>query len=145
MSFAPNASTDRVRPKSSLSNHGYDGAADDSLLEDAENVEPNEAEADFTTPTPRRTTFGRRTSEIGSAIPTPSPSKRLSGVGVAGGSKLPAASRRESANFGRTTIVRRERESEMRPPSSHSNGRASPVKGLSDVGEGDVYDVSETF
>ena len=146
MSFAPNASTDRVRPKSSLSNHGYDGAADDSLIEDVENVEPNEAEADFTTPTLRRTTFGRRTSEIGSAIPTPSPSKRASGVGVVvTGSKLPAAARRESANFGRTTIVRRERESEMRPPSSHGTGRASPVKGLSDVGEGEVYDVSETF
>ena len=119
-SFAPNASTDRIRPKSSLSN--YDGQFDE---EDGENEDPK----DNATPTPRRTTFGRRTSEIASAIP--SPSKRIS---VGGVSRLPAPTRRQSSGLGKNV----ENDSEMRPPPSR-DGR----NGLSDVGE--QYDVDQTF
>jgi hypothetical protein len=120
--FAPNASTDRVRPKSSLSNYGYDGQLDEENGED-------EDLKDTATPTPRRTTFGRRTSEIGTAIP--SPSKRMS---VGGASKLPALSRRQSSGLGKNV----ENDSEMRPPPSRDG-----KKGLSNVGE--RYDVDETF
>jgi hypothetical protein len=120
--FAPNASTDRVRPKSSLSNYGYDGQLDE---ENGENEDPQ----DHATPTPRRTTFGRRTSEVGSAIP--GPSKRIS---VGGASKLPALTRRLSSGLGKSV----ENDSEMGPPPSRDG-----KKGLSDVGE--HYDVDETF
>jgi NUDE protein, C-terminal conserved region len=96
----PNASTDRVRPKSSLSNHGYDGTYDDrddesilegdeSVLEDDNFVRPSSSASnskDFTTPTPRRTTFSKRTSDVGSAIPTPA-NKRAS---ITGSSRLPS-------------------------------------------------------
>jgi hypothetical protein len=119
-SFAPNASTDRVRPKSSLSN--YDGQLDE---ENDENEDPK----DNATPTPRRTTFGRRTSEIGSAIP--SPSKRVS---VGGASKLPALTRRQSSGLGKNV----ENDSEMGPPPSRDG-----KKGLCNVGE--HFDVDETF
>jgi hypothetical protein len=121
-SFAPNASTDRIRPKSSLSSYGYDGQLDEENGGD-------EDLKDTATPTPRRTTFGRRTSEIGTAIP--SPSKRIS---VGGASKLPAPSRRQSSGLGKTV----ENDSEMRPPPSRDG-----KKGLSNVGE--HYDVDETF
>jgi hypothetical protein len=121
-SFVPNASTDRVRPKSSLSNYGYDGQLDEENGED-------EDLKDTATPTPRRTTLGRRTSEIGTAIP--SPSKRIS---VGGASKLPALSRRQSSGLGRNV----ENDSEMRPPPSRDG-----KPGLSNVGE--HYDVDETF
>ncbi|KIX98446.1 uncharacterized protein Z520_05747 [Fonsecaea multimorphosa CBS 102226] len=81
--FTPNASTDRVRPKSSLSNYGsgYDGTMD----EESENS-LNHYENDIgTTPVPRRATFARgRTSDIGSGIP--SPTKRAS---IGGNTKLP--------------------------------------------------------
>jgi hypothetical protein len=120
--YAPNASTDRVRPKSSLSNYGHDGQLDE------ENDE-NEYPKDTATPTPRRTTFGRRTSELGSAIP--SPSKRVS---VGGASKLPALTRRQSSGLGKNI----ENESDMGPPPSRDG-----KKGLSDVGE--YYDPDETF
>ncbi|ETI19403.1 hypothetical protein G647_09236 [Cladophialophora carrionii CBS 160.54] len=75
--FAPNASTERVRPQSSLSSYGgLDGAMD-------EEDEPNEIEAGIT-PLRRRATFARgRTSDVGSAIP--SPSKRSS---IGGASKM---------------------------------------------------------
>ena len=121
-SFAPNASTDRVRPKSSLSNYGHDGQLDEANGED-------EDPKDNTTPTPRRTTFGRRTSEMGSAIP--SPSKRLS---IGGASKLPAFTRRQSSGLGKNV----ENDKEMRPPPSRE-----VKKGLSDVGE--QYDIDQTF
>ena len=67
--FTPNASTDRIRPKSSLSNYGHDGAMDE---EDEPSVQE---EGGLATPTPRRTTFGRSTgtgsrlSDVSSAIP----------------------------------------------------------------------------
>ncbi|KAJ9614077.1 NADH:ubiquinone oxidoreductase [Cladophialophora chaetospira] len=72
----PNASTDRVRPQSSLSSYGgLDGAMD----------EGNENDAAIT-PVPRRATFARsRGSDVGTSIP--SPSKRVS---IGGASKLPA-------------------------------------------------------
>ena len=117
--FAPNASTDRVRPKSSLSNHGYDGVMDGD----------NDENLEIATPTPRRTTIGRRTSDIGSAIP--SPIKRPS---FGGASKLPApAARRQSLGLGKTA----ENAGEMRPPSRMVGS------GLNDVQEG--YDMNETF
>lgn len=117
--FAPNASTDRVRPKSSLSNHGYDGQVDE---ENEENEDPSSK--DFATPTPRRTTINKRTSEIGSSIP--SPSKRMST------SKMPAPARRQSFGFGQNADNENEK-----PPSRDGK------KWLSDVGE--KYDVTETF
>ena len=121
--FAPNASTDRVRPKSSLSNYGYDGQLDEEYggIEDLK---------DNATPTPRRTTFGRRTSEIGSAIP--SPTKRVSIGG--GASKLPALARRQSSTLGKNV----ENDSEMGPPPSRDD-----KKDISNAGE--QYDVDETF
>ncbi len=88
---------------------------------DEENEE-NKDPKDYATPTPRRTTLGRRTSEIGSAIP--SPSKRVSM------SKLPALSRRQSSGV----VQNGENE---KPPSRDGK------KGLSDVGE--QYDITETF
>ena len=119
--YAPNASTDRIRPKSSLSNHGYDGQMD-------EDIENGEA-ANYATPTPRRTTLGRRTSEIGSAIPTPS--KRVS-IGLS--SKLPGPARRQSSGFSQSVHM----GIETKPPLSRDG-----KKGLSDVGE--HYDSTETF
>ncbi|KIW80139.1 hypothetical protein Z517_06754 [Fonsecaea pedrosoi CBS 271.37] len=81
--FAPNASTDRVRPKSSLSNYGsgYDGTMD----EESENSFIGGDNENGITPTPRRATFARtRTSDVGSNIP--SPTKRAS---IGGTAKLP--------------------------------------------------------
>lgn len=118
--FAPNASTDRIRPKSSLSNYGHDGAMDEENM-DADRPDMKRA----ATPTPRRTTFSKRTSDIGSAIP--SPSKRTS-LGVAS-SKLPGLARRQSTGFGRVDNA----SGDMRPPSRQ----------LNNVQEG--YDVNETF
>ncbi len=86
--YALNASTNAVRPKSSLSNHGYDGAFDDeesilegdeSIMEDHEpsfirpssSAGPHGDLKDLATPIARRTTFSKRTSDVGSAIPTP--------------------------------------------------------------------------
>lgn len=120
--FAPNASTDRVRPKSSLSSYGLDGQLDE---ENGENDDPK----DHATPTPRRTTLGRRTSEIGSAIP--SPTKRIS---VGGATKLPAPTRRQSSGLGKNL----ENDSDLGPVPSRDG-----KKGLSGVGE--HYDVDETF
>jgi hypothetical protein len=112
--LGPNAST-HVRPQSSLSNRsGIDGAMDE---EDDENKVQ-----DYATPTPRRTTIGKRTSDVGSAIP--SPTKRLS-YGV--NTKLPApANRRQSSGFSDATI---------RPPSRQTQ--------LNEVQE--QYDPDETF
>ena len=132
--FAPNASTDRVRPKSSLSNHGYDGTVDeddggdDSLLDNGGK--------DFATPTPRRSTLVRpRTSDVGvvgSAIP--SPNKRLSF-----GPKVPAAAAGRRQSWGMSgRVVGSEVDvnavGAMRPPSR-----------LDDVKEGEVVDASETY
>ena len=120
--FAPNASTDRVRPKSSLSSYGYDGTVDE------ENSDPIVSDMkDVATPTPRRTTFAKRTSDVGSAIPSPSKRASLGGV-----SKLPGLVRRQSAGFGRvdsTGVV----DGSMRPPSRQ----------LNNVEED--YDLNETF
>jgi hypothetical protein len=109
-----NAST-HIRPQSSLSNRsGLDGVMDE---EDDEN-KPH----DYATPTPRRTTIGKRTSDVGSAIP--SPMKRLS-YGL--NTKLPApANRRQSSGLSDSTI---------RPPSRQTH--------LNEVQEG--YDPDETF
>jgi hypothetical protein len=77
---------------------------------------------DYVTPTPRRTTIGKRTSDVGSAIP--SPTKRLS-YGM--NTKLPApANRRQSSGLSDATI---------RPPSRQTQ--------LNEVEEG--YDPNETF
>jgi hypothetical protein len=108
--FAPNASTDRIRPKSSLSNYdSFDGTMDEQ--------DENNGNESAIPATPRRATFARsRSSDIGTAIPSPSkrasiggptkvPVKRQSGIGLVGG--------------------------------GHS------AQGLNDVQEG--YDVNETF
>ncbi|KIX03833.1 uncharacterized protein Z518_07386 [Rhinocladiella mackenziei CBS 650.93] len=118
--FAPNASTDRVRPKSSLSSYGYDGVLDE------ENIDVTATDfKDATTPTPRRTTFAKRTSDVGSSIP--SPVKRTSLGGAT--SKLPSLTRRQSSGIVRVDSM----AGDMRPPSRQ----------LNDVKEG--YDLSETF
>ena len=120
--FAPNASTDCVRPKSSLSHHGFDGQMDE------EDVDDNQAAKDFPTPTPRRTTLGSRVSDVGSAIP--SPNKRLS---VGPSSKLPTPARRQSG-------IAQDLDSrgEMRRPQSrHGN--------LDCADPHDGYDRTETF
>lgn len=77
--FTPNAST-RVRPQSTLSNYGYDGAMDE---EDGPN--PQTGDADFTTSTfarGRMSTTSTKISDVrtvvGSAIPSASKGKRLS-------------------------------------------------------------------
>ena len=89
-SFAPNATTDRIRPHSSLSNRDqYDGAFDEEP-EDSGSVTSN------VNATPRRSTLSRRTSDYGSGIPTPGATKRTS---IGGVSKLPAPGRRQSAGF----------------------------------------------
>ena len=131
--YPPNASTDQVRPKSSLSSHGYDGANDEdgSILEEDGNGSMMADEG--VTPTPRRTTFGKsrresgkiggRISDFGSAIPSPSKGRvSLGGVGVG------VVGRRQS--FGR-------------PGSSHGHvdGGRRPVSRASMV----LRDVSETF
>ncbi|EHY59941.1 NADH:ubiquinone oxidoreductase [Exophiala dermatitidis] len=126
-SYAPNASTDRVRPKSSLSSYGYDGAMDD------DSVIASGTSSDFrdaVTPTPRRTTFAKRTSDVGSAIPSPTKRTSLGGVGVNAGAstKLPGLARRQSTGFGRADSA-----ADMRPPSRQ----------LNNVQEN--YDVNETF
>lgn len=88
--FAPNASTDRVRPHSSLSNRGgHDGTFEEEP-ENESNI-PHTVNA-----SPRRSTYVKRTSDVGSAIPTPGPTKRLS---FGAGTRLPAPSRRQSAGF----------------------------------------------
>lgn len=85
-SYAPNASTDRVRPHSSLSNHaGYDGTFEE---------EPeDEGNTSLINATPRRSTYAKRTSDVGTAIPTPGHSKRSS---IGGSSRLPGLTRRQS-------------------------------------------------
>ena len=124
--FKPNASTDRIRPKSSLSNYGADGTVD-------EEDEPGTmegggggggGEGDFVTPTPRRTTSGQ-VSDVGTG-------KRLSV------SRLPAPS------GGRLSFGLRDRGNEdgafARPGSSRSNQSA-----LLGVGELADDDDDETF
>lgn len=107
--FAPNASTDRVRPRSALSSHGgYDGAMDedDSILEDASEDTfgyGGETNKDLATPTPRRTSFMRppgRVSDVGgmgSAIP--SPVKRTSLAGPASRASAALGRRQSQANL----------------------------------------------
>jgi len=120
--FAPNASTDRIRPKSSLSSYGYDGTLD------SENSDVS-ALSDFkdtVTPTPRRTTFAKRSSDVGSSIP--SPTKRASLSAAGGLTKAPAMARRQSSGQHRVESM-----GDMRPPSRQ----------LNNVQEG--YDLNETF
>ncbi|KAL9112585.1 MAG: hypothetical protein Q9227_003156 [Pyrenula ochraceoflavens] len=133
--FLPNASTDGVRPTSSLSSYGMDGAMDEDSLLSSEGGDKDNA---FATPTPRRSTFGR-TSDVGlpeSSIPTPSAFKKRDSVG--GASRLPIGNRRISSGVvadrpGSQGADKRpnSRASEMRPPSS----LATRNRGLSDVGE----------
>lgn len=121
--FVPNASTDRIRSKSSLSNYGYDGVLDEEM-DEAASTEPMEA----ATPTPRRTTFSKRTSDIGSAIP--SPTKRTSIGGPQ--TQLHGLGRRQSSGFVRVNNA-------SLPPGE----MRSPSRQLNHVREG--YDVNETF
>jgi NUDE protein, C-terminal conserved region len=119
LSRAPNASTDRVRPKSSLSNYGTDGAMDDDDVPDMEG-------GDIATPTPRRTTM--RISDVGlSGIPTPG---TATGMGtVKGTSKRTSISRLPAP---RASLGGLSRDGELsRPSSSHSVGSTK----LSGVGE----------
>ena len=116
--FAPNASTDRVRPKSSLSNYGsFDGTMD----EVGEGGNENGAAS---TPIAVRTTFvrGGRTSDVGSAIPSPSKRTSIGGGGV--GSRVP---KRQSIGLNGAGSV----------------AGSGSVTGLNNVHEG--YDVDETF
>lgn len=139
--FTPNASTDKIRPKSSLSSYGYDGAMDeeddDSALQEAESA----------TPTPRRISihFGR--------------SGRLSDIGIGGGgtsaggkrlsiSRLPAPTS-AAAGSGRVSLGgggmkgRNARDTgieDARPSSSKNNSTSA----LAGVGEDDA-DLDETF
>ena len=153
--YAPNASTDRVRPRSALSLHGYDGTADDgddSILEDSNEDSHLQDNKDLATPTPRRTSFIKptsRASDVGSAIP--SPAKRPS-LGAAG-ARIPVHSlgRRQSQTnlpvSGRDSAQgHRSRDSLIRPPSR--------TLVLGDVKEGGAgkgasggggYDINETF
>lgn len=81
---------------------------------------------DTGTPTPRRTTFAKRTSDVGSAIPSPTKRQSLSAAG--GLSKMPGMNRRQSSGTHRVESM-----GDMRPPSRQ----------LNNVQEG--YDVNETF
>jgi hypothetical protein len=154
--FAPNASTDRIRPKSALSSHGYDGAMDDpddSILEDASEDTFASQDKDLTTPTPRRTSFMRpsgRISDFGSAIP--SPVKRTS-LGGQGNSRLPSA-----AAGGNVTRRQSQTGLSMRSESAqgHRRGRESvnlmrppSRKAMDEVKERQAaesgYDVNESF
>lgn len=112
--FAPNASIDRVRPHSSLSNRDqFDGTCE------------QEPEIEhITTRSPRKSLYSKRTSDVGTAIPTPGALKRTS---LGGGTRLPAPMRRQSG--GVTTI-------EGRPPSRQI---------LDGVQEGYQDDMHETF
>ena len=104
--YAPNASTDRIRPKSSLSS--YDGANDD--------IDETTTQSSIPTPTPRRSTFGR-TSDIGlpgSSIPTPAALRKKQ-------SMPPASGRRVSSGVG-----------DMGPPRSKTPANEA---GLEDVEE----------
>ncbi|EXJ90876.1 hypothetical protein A1O1_03981 [Capronia coronata CBS 617.96] len=118
---APNASTDRVRPKSSLSSYGYDGTLDE---EDSVIVPAPTDLREAATPTPRRTTFAKRTSDVGSIIPSPTKRSSIGGAST----KLPGFARRQSSGFARA-----DRATDMRPPSRQ----------LNNVREG--YDLHETF
>jgi hypothetical protein len=126
LNHAPNASTDRVRPQSSLSSYGYDGALDEE--DGGENARMDFK--DVATPTPRRTTFAKRTSDVGSAIP--SPTKRTS-FGNLQGPIAPSLSRRQSATGFTRVASGSVAGGDMRPPSRQ----------LDHVKEG--YDVNETF
>ncbi|ETN39609.1 uncharacterized protein HMPREF1541_05835 [Cyphellophora europaea CBS 101466] len=152
--FAPNASTDRVRPKSALSSHGFDGAMDDSGVGDDSIIEDAGEDAfdtdgrganskDLTTPTPRRTSFMRpsgRVSDIGSAIP--SPVKRTS-LGGQGNSRLPAPlGRRQS----QTSLPMRSESAQGHRRGESVSRPQSRVEIMQDVQEGKGgYDVNETF
>ncbi|RMZ82136.1 hypothetical protein DV737_g2184, partial [Chaetothyriales sp. CBS 132003] len=135
--LAPNASTDRVRPKSSLSNHGgYDGTLDEdfdqstvdgSILEDDEGTGSTRPQREnvYATPTARRTTLGRPriSSDFGvgpsaSAITTPNASKTRDGPM----SRIPApgSARRQSQGFAAGAS-----DGLMRPPSRTMATRAT--------------------
>jgi hypothetical protein len=154
--FAPNASTDRVRPKSALSSHGFDGAMDepdDSILEDASEDTFEARDKDLTTPTPRRTSFmrppGGRVSDFGgSAIPSPVKRTSMGGPGAgAMGGKGAVVGRRQSQTFaaGRSESAQGHRRGEsvggMRPPS-----RVSVLKSAKEKeGQAPAYDINDTF
>jgi len=117
-SYAPNASTDRVRAHSSLSNRG--AGCDGTFDEELEN-----SNMDISNATPRRSSYAKRTSDVGTAIPTPGASSKRPSLG--GGSRLPALSRRQSAGIP---------SAEGRPPSRSV---------LDGVKEGFQDDDNETF
>ncbi|KEF51565.1 uncharacterized protein A1O9_12482 [Exophiala aquamarina CBS 119918] len=121
-SYAPNASTDRIRPKSSLSSYGYDGTLDSETSE----LSALSDFKDSVTPTPRRTTFAKRSSDVGTSIPSPTKRQSLNAAG--GLSKMPALARRQSSGQHRVESM-----GDMRPPSRQ----------LNNVQEG--YDLNETF
>ncbi|KAK5321353.1 NADH:ubiquinone oxidoreductase [Exophiala xenobiotica] len=127
--FAPNASTDRVRPKSSLSSYGYDGAVDEDSSEIiASTADLGDAAA---TPTPRRTTFAKRGSDVGTAIP--SPTKRTSLGGATSKFSTGGPGRRQSSGFVRVASSGTGGPGDMRPPSRQ----------LNHVQEG--YDMNESY
>jgi hypothetical protein len=127
--FAPNASTDRVRPKSSLSSYGYDGAVDEDSSEIiVSTADLGDAAA---TPTPRRTTFAKRDSDVGTAIP--SPTKRTSLGGATSKFSTAGPGRRQSSGFVRVASSGTGGPGDMRPPSRQ----------LNHVQEG--YDMNESY
>ena len=90
-SYAPNANTDKVRPHSSLSNHkGYDGTLDE---EDEDTTNMSRVNA-----TPRRSMYTKRSSDIGTAIPTPGAGTKRTSLG-GGASRLPSITRRQSSGI----------------------------------------------
>lgn len=111
----PNASTDRVRPKSALSNQGYDGTMDEGKENGGSILEEGR---EFATLNARRTTFVKRTSDVGTALPSPSKRTSLSGV-----SRTPGRGKRQSMGLG-----------ELRTPSRQALNKVK-----------EIYDMNETF
>lgn len=149
--YAPNASTDRVRPSSSLSDYRkttYDGNVDGDLDEAGEPGPEDDlptTENPMTTPISRRTTLTRpRTSDIAgvSSIPTPLTTKRASLSGI---SRLPGPNlTRRQSNIGVST--RPESRTSMAGTSTgthDANNARPPSRVLGNVNE--TYDLSETF
>lgn len=141
--FTPNASTDKIRPKSSLSSYGHDGAMD-------EEEDDDDPALQTATPTPRRISmnFGRasRLSDIGVGIGEGGTSATGKRVSV---SRLPAPTSAAGSGGGRMSFgggvvrglnVRDAASEHPRPSSSKSN--SSFV--LAGVGKHDA-DLDETF
>lgn len=142
--FTPNASTDRVRPTSSLSDYRkstYDGSFDNDPDENAEPPADDDNRA-TATPTPRRTTLNRsRTSDVGGAsgIPTPLAVKRAS---LSGFSRLPTPNlTRRQSNVGANSVNSSIPRSESR--TSVTGDTRPPSSALGEVQE--KFDINETW